>query len=95
MSRTRRQRDPTDLYIGRRIQQRRTSLRISRAALGATVGLTGQRIQDYENGIVRIPANDLVALSNALDIPVRHFFELSAIVLIEMASETAGCGALQ
>lgn len=73
-----------DIYIGRRIRHRRLLLGMTQEALAIGVGLTIKEIEEYENGLARIAAADLVAFSSLLEVPVRHFFELAANTLIDI-----------
>lgn len=64
-----------DKRIGRRIRQRRKTLKMSMAALGALIGVEHQQIQKYEVAKNRVPASLLWEISERLDKPVAWFFK--------------------
>ncbi len=66
---------PFDLYIGRRLRQRREECDLSQEALAKAVGLTGQQIQKYERGTSRVIASRLFDLAQALAVPMNYFFD--------------------
>ena len=82
-----------DTYIGARLRMRRLMLGMSQEALGEKLSLTFQQIQKYEKGTNRVSASRLYELAQALDVPVRYFFDgISAddeAVLHEAISEGA------
>ena len=57
------------------LKARRVGLRISQSDIGASLGVTFQQIQKYENGANRIGASNLYRLSKALSVDVSYFFE--------------------
>jgi transcriptional regulator with XRE-family HTH domain len=61
--------------IGRQIKQYRILRGLSQQKLAEKIGLTFQQIQKYEWGTNRIVADRLVAMADALDVPVTTFFE--------------------
>jgi transcriptional regulator with XRE-family HTH domain len=66
---------PVDVYVGRRLRQKRTFLGMSQEAVGKHIGVTFQQIQKYERGINRMGASRLYDFSKALSVPVSYFFE--------------------
>ena len=66
---------PFDVHVGGRVRMRRTLLGMSQSDLGNALELTFQQIQKNEQGINRIGASRLYALSCILDVPVTYFFE--------------------
>ncbi|MEM9705859.1 MAG: helix-turn-helix domain-containing protein [Pseudomonadota bacterium] len=66
---------PIDLFVGKRLRQRRRLLGLTQQKLADSVGIRFQQIQKYESGANRISASRLWSLANALDVPVAHFFE--------------------
>ena len=66
---------PIDAYVGARVRERRLLLGMSQQALGAKLGVTFQQLQKNERGTNRIAASRLVDLSNALSVPIQHFFD--------------------
>lgn len=67
--------NPVDKYVGNRVRMRRIDLGMPQDRLGAAIGMTFQQIQKYEKGVNRISSSRLVAISNALEVPVTWFFE--------------------
>jgi len=67
--------NPIDLYVGKRLRQRRCLLGMTQQQLASAVGIKFQQIQKYESGANRISASRLWALAKALDAPVSYFFE--------------------
>jgi transcriptional regulator with XRE-family HTH domain len=64
-----------DAYVGRRIRMRRNALGLSQIALGNAIGVAFQQIQKYEKGTNGVSGQRLLALANALDVPINFFFE--------------------
>ncbi len=52
---------PVDVHVGARLRQR--------------IGVSFQQMQKYENGMNRISASRLFALSRVFDVPVEYFFD--------------------
>ncbi|QNT77684.1 helix-turn-helix domain-containing protein [Entomobacter blattae] len=67
--------NPIDVYVGRRIRQRRMFLGISQEKLGEALGLTFQQVQKYEKAINRVGASRLFDLSRVLGVGISFFFE--------------------
>jgi transcriptional regulator with XRE-family HTH domain len=67
--------DRIDVLVGQRIRALRCARELSQADLGNLVGVTFQQIQKYENGANRVSASRLLAMAQALGVPVSHFFE--------------------
>ncbi len=64
-----------DLHVGRRLRRRRRLLGLTQQELGEQVGIRFQQIQKYECGANRVSAARLFELSEALSVPVQHFYE--------------------
>ncbi|PHR59803.1 MAG: transcriptional regulator [Robiginitomaculum sp.] len=64
-----------DLYVGNRLRRRRRLLGLTQQALAEQVGIRFQQIQKYECGANRVSASRLFELSEALSVPVQHFYE--------------------
>lgn len=64
-----------DLYVGKRLRRRRRLLGLTQQALAEQVGIRFQQIQKYECGANRVSASRLFELSEALSVPVQHFYE--------------------
>jgi len=64
-----------DLHVGRRLRHRRRLLGFTQQVLANHVGIRFQQIQKYECGANRVSASRLFELSEALSVPVQHFYE--------------------
>ncbi len=64
-----------DLFVGKRLRRRRRLLGLTQQALAVQVGIRFQQIQKYECGANRVSASRLFELSEALSVPVQHFYE--------------------
>jgi transcriptional regulator with XRE-family HTH domain len=65
---------PVDEAIGRQIRKRRRMLGISQYQLAQAIGIASQQIQKYEIGANRLSASRLVAIAEALEVPIAWFF---------------------
>ena len=66
---------PVDVHVGRRLKQIRTLRRMSQTDVARKLSLSFQQIQKYECGANRVSASRLFELSEALSVPVQHFYE--------------------
>ena len=66
---------PVDVYVGVRLRQIRTKLRVSQEEIGEAVGITFQQVQKYEKGTNRISCSRLFDLSKFLKVPINYFFK--------------------
>lgn len=64
-----------DLFVGKRLRRRRRLLGLTQQSLAEQVGIRFQQIQKYECGANRVSASRLFELSEALSVPVQHFYE--------------------
>lgn len=64
-----------DLHVGKRLRRRRRLMGLTQQSLGKEVGIRFQQIQKYECGANRVSASRLFELSEALKVPVQHFYE--------------------
>lgn len=64
-----------DVYVGRRLRERRTLMGMSQENLAEAVGLTFQQIQKYERGANRISASRLYEFSTIMGVSSSWFFE--------------------
>jgi transcriptional regulator with XRE-family HTH domain len=64
-----------DAHIGTRIRQRRLLLGLSQQKLAQRIGLAFQQVQKYETGASKVSPGRLIALSEALDVPLMFFFD--------------------
>lgn len=67
--------NPIDLFVGKKLRQRRRLLGMTQQKLAEEVNIRFQQIQKYESGANRISASRLWALAKALDVPVSFFFD--------------------
>ena len=67
--------DLIDIHLGRRLRRRRRILGLTQQQLAGACGVRFQQIQKYECGANRISAARLWQLSEALKVPVSHFYE--------------------
>lgn len=63
-----------DVYVGRRLRQRRVAMGLTQAELAGKVGVRFQQIQKYETGANRISASRLWDVAEVLQAPVSYFF---------------------
>ena len=64
-----------DLHVGKHLRRRRRLLGLTQQALAEQGGIRFQQIQKYECGANRVSASRLFELSEALSVPVQHFYE--------------------
>lgn len=64
-----------DVHVGKRIRHRRWMVGMTQQQLAEKVGIKFQQIQKYETGMNRVSASRLWDISEALEVPVRFFFE--------------------
>lgn len=67
--------NPIDLYVGRRVAERRQALRYSQAQLAQAAGVTFQQVQKYERGANRIAASRLWEMAEFLNVDLNYFFD--------------------
>jgi transcriptional regulator with XRE-family HTH domain len=77
--------DPIDVFVGKRVRERRRQENLSQTALAARLGVTFQAVQKYESGGIRIAASTLYRLCHALGVGPAYFFE----GFVEAPSEAA------
>lgn len=65
----------TDIVIGRLIRRYRKAVKMTQPQLAEKAGVTYQQIQKYENATDRVSASRLVAIADALGVPIEMFFE--------------------
>src|SRR6476660_2562047 len=63
-----------DEAVGRQIRKRRRMLGMSQYQLARAIGIASQQIQKYEIGANRLSVSRLVAIAEALDLPIACFF---------------------
>ncbi len=81
-----------DAHVGERVRVRRKLLGMTQTNLGDAIGLTFQQVQKYERGVNRIGASRLLALTQALDVPIIYFFEDMPPEIAAISPATKGRG---
>ena len=66
---------PVDVYVGKRVRQRRWMVGMTQQQLAEKVGIKFQQIQKYETGMNRVSASRLWDISDALGVSISFFFE--------------------
>src|ERR1700674_5142714 len=66
--------DPVDVEVGRRIRIQRMARGISQTELGDKIGVTFQQVQKYEKGANRVGAGRLTRIAKVLGVSVGTFF---------------------
>jgi len=61
-------------YICTKVRERRLALGISQSRLSATLGISYQQLQKYENGRNRLSAAKLWIIAHQLGVPVSWFY---------------------
>ena len=69
--------DSRDAEVGRRVRSRRLECRFSQTELADRIGVTFQQVQKYEKGVNRIGAGRLQRISEALEVPITFFFDVT------------------
>ncbi len=64
-----------DLFIGQKVKNRRSALRISQGKLGERIGVSFQQVQKYENGKNRISASTLYNIAQVLGVEFSYFVD--------------------
>lgn len=67
--------DAINVKVGRNIEKRRKTLRMSQSDLGRAVGVTFQQIHKYETGETRLPVDKLYLMCKQLDISIQMLFD--------------------
>lgn len=67
--------EPTDVYVGDRLRNRRRKLGMSQSKLAEALGVSFQQLQKYENGKNRMGSSRLQQAAQALDVPISYFFD--------------------
>jgi len=72
---TPREKDPLDVYVGKRLRRRRIFIGLSQTQLGEAVGVSFQQVQKYECGVNRAVPRRLFEFGRTLGVPLSYFFE--------------------
>jgi transcriptional regulator with XRE-family HTH domain len=67
--------DHLDEEVGRRVRSRRLEKQLSQTQLADLIGVTFQQVQKYEKGVNRIGSGRLQRISEALEVPIKFFFD--------------------
>ena len=67
--------DPIDIFVGKRLRERRRMENLSQSAVAARLGVSFQAVQKYEAARYRISASTLYRLAEALGVAPGYFFE--------------------
>jgi ribosome-binding protein aMBF1 (putative translation factor) len=67
--------DPIDIFVGRRLRERRRQENLSQTALSGRLGVSFQAVQKYEAAKTRISASTLYRLCQLLGVGPAYFFE--------------------
>lgn len=65
---------PVDRHVARRIRGKRLALGLTEDDLAAALGVGRELLEAYERATTRVPAEQLVRLSEFLGVPVSYFF---------------------
>jgi transcriptional regulator with XRE-family HTH domain len=65
---------PIDGHIARRLRGKRLALALSEIDLANALGVGREVLEKYEKGLVRVPPEQLIRLSELLDVPISYFF---------------------
>jgi transcriptional regulator with XRE-family HTH domain len=71
----RRQPNPRDIEVGRRLRAQRLERRLSQKEFGQKIGVSLHQVQKYETGTNRISAGRLQRIAEVLSVPVTFFFD--------------------
>lgn len=67
--------NPVDVYVGKRMRQRREMQGLPQKELARKLGISFQQVQKYESGANRISASKLWQLCDVLDVEPGYFFD--------------------
>lgn len=72
---TTREKDPLDVYVGKRLRRRRIFIGMNQTQLGEAVGVSFQQVQKYESGRNRAVPRRLFEFGRTLGVPLSYFFD--------------------
>lgn len=64
-----------NIYVGRKLKERRVTLKITQMELSQALSVSCQQLQKYENGINNISLGTLYKISKILSVEIEYFFE--------------------
>ncbi len=65
---------PIDGHVARRIRGKRLALGLSERAVAKTLGIGIEELENYEKGLIRVPPEQMIRLSEMLGVPISYFF---------------------
>lgn len=77
LSKNKRGSSAKDLYIARKLRERRIELGLNQSYLADILGITPQQLSKYEKGLDRIPASRLDDFAKILSVPISYFYSSS------------------
>ncbi|MGI9476401.1 MAG: GAF domain-containing protein [Hyphomicrobiaceae bacterium] len=66
---------PIDAHVGQRLRELRVKNNVTHSRLAFELGVSARDISDMERGAIRIPAEQLLSLSEFLAVPISFFFD--------------------
>ena len=63
-----------DNHVARRIKGKRLALGLSEDDIARAIGVERGQVVEYERAATRIPEDQLVRLSEFMDVPISYFF---------------------
>lgn len=63
-----------DQHVARRIKGKRLALGLSEDDIANAIGIERGQVVAYERAATRVPADQLLRLSEFLDVPISYFF---------------------
>jgi transcriptional regulator with XRE-family HTH domain len=66
---------PVDIFVGKKIKQRRAMIGASQSNVAEELGVTFQQVQKYERGVNRVSCSRLYDFAKVLRVPITFFFE--------------------
>ena len=67
--------NPVDIYVGKRMRQRREMQGLPQKELARKLGISFQQVQKYETGANRVSAGRLFNMSQKLGCQIGYFFD--------------------
>jgi transcriptional regulator with XRE-family HTH domain len=63
-----------DQHVARRIKGKRMALGLSEDDLAKAIGVERGQVAEYERAATRVPPDQLLRLSEFMDVPISYFF---------------------
>jgi transcriptional regulator with XRE-family HTH domain len=74
-SKNKRSSSAKDLYVAKKLRERRIELGLNQSYLASILGITPQQLSKYEKGLDRIPAGRLDDFAKILSVPISFFYK--------------------